>query len=355
MRKLKHLPLEDWPAADREAFGIAYEPGDIFDDSRGPGAHHSEGWRRMILTTYRRWLVFLTAHHPADLLKAPVEDRITPQRIRDFIDHIEAEVRPTTVAMAIAHLHCFARLVAPTSDWRWLGSVKARLAARAKPEDRFDRLVPGWHTLDLGMEMMDEAAGLPLSRKQRDLHYRDGLLIALVSVWLIRRRSIAALTVTRHLEFDAAGMNILLFPEDTKAKRAESFRVPEELLPYLLRYLKEIRPRLLGRRQHDGLWASCKGCPLSGCRIYDIVRAHITAKFGKAMGLHDFRRAAATFIATDAPELIGLTPGVLQHASPDVAEQHYNLARSVEASRRFAAHVARIRVRLRPAQIRMES
>ena len=202
--------------------------------------------------------------------------------------------------------------------------------------------------------MMDEAATLPLSRRQRDLHYRDGLLIALISSWLIRRRGIAALTVTRHLEFDAAGVNILLFPEDTKAKRAESFRVPEELLPYLLRYLKEIRPRLLGRRKHDGLWASFKSCPLTAGRIYDTVRAHIFARFGKAMGLHDFRRAAATFTATDAPELIGLVPGILQHASPDVAEQHYNLARSVEASRRFAAHLAKTRARLRPAQARTE-
>ena len=202
--------------------------------------------------------------------------------------------------------------------------------------------------------MMDEAAELPLSRKQRDLHYRDGLLIALISAWPIRRRSIAALTITRHVEFDAAGVNILLFPEDTKAKRAESFRVPEDLLPYLLRYLKEIRPRLLGRRPHEGLWASYKGCPLSACRIYDIVRAHITAKFGKAMGLHDFRRAAATFLATDAPELIGLIPGVLHHASHDIGEQHYNLARSVEASRRFAANLARTRARLRQAQGRME-
>jgi hypothetical protein len=73
------------------------------------------------------------------------------------------------------------------------------------------------------------------------------------------------------------------------------------------------------------------------------------------MGLHDFRRAAATFTATDAPELIGLVPGILQHASPDVAEQHYNLARSVEASRRFAGHIAKTRARLRPAQARTES
>jgi tetratricopeptide repeat protein len=31
--------------------------------------------------------------------------------------------------------------------------------------------------------------------------------------------------------------------------------------------------------------------------------------------------------------------GVLQHVSPDVSEQHYNLARSMQAGRRFAAHV----------------
>ena len=77
-------------------------------------------------------------------------------------------------------------------------------------------------------------------------------------------------------------------------------------------------------------------------------------RFGKSMGLHDFRRAAATFVAMDAPDLIGLVPGVLQHASPEVSERHYNLARSVEASRRFAAHLARTRAKLRPIQFRKE-
>jgi hypothetical protein len=352
MRKLKHLPLEHWPAADHEVFRIAYEPGDLFDESGGPGAHHSELWRRMIRTTYRRWLGFLAEYYPADLLKPPAE-RITPKRLRGFIEQLSNEVRPTTVAMAAAHLHTAARLIAPASDWRWFASLKARLASWGKPLDRFERLVPPWHTLDFGIEMMEEAATLPSAGKERDLYYRDGLLIALISAWPVRRRSIAALTVSRHLEFDADGVNILLYPEDTKSKRAESFRVPETLLPYLVRFLNEIRPRLLSRNVHDGLWASSKGCPLSACRIYDIVRARITAKFGKAMGLHDFRRAAATFIATDAPEKTGLIPGALQHASPDVSEL-YNLARSVEASRRFAAYFAKTRSRLRPISPRSE-
>ena len=107
---------------------------------------------------------------------------------------------------------------------------------------------PLWQTLDFGIELMDTALTLPIDgHKQREIQYRDGLLLALLSLWPIRRRSFAALTVSRHLEFDDAGVNILLHPADTKAKRAESFRVPEQLLPYLTRYLKEIRPVLLGR------------------------------------------------------------------------------------------------------------
>ncbi|MGH6804766.1 MAG: hypothetical protein ACREC3_15585, partial [Methyloceanibacter sp.] len=239
--------------------------------------------------------------------------------------------------------------------WRWLASLKARLAARATPEDRFDRLVPPWQTLDFGIELMDEAMTLPTTgHKQREIQYRDGLLLAILSLWLLRRRSIAAPTVSRHLEVNATGVNMVLFPEDTKAKRAESFWLPEQLVPYFRRYLHEIRPRLVGPNGHNGLWASYKGCPLSPGRIYDIVRARTKEKFGKAMSLHDFRRAGATFLAMAAPEKIGLVPGMLQHASPDVGERHYNLARSVEASRRFAAYISTTRGRLRLVSLRNE-
>ena len=354
MRKLKHLPVDQWPEADRTAFERAYEPGDIFDETAGPGAHLAPGTRRMIRTAYRRWLGFLTEHEPGSLLELPAE-RITPHRLRAFVDQLTSEGRMTTVAHVVGNLHVAARLIAPERDWSWLACLTARLAARAEPLNRFDRLVPGWQTLDLGIELMDDAVTSPAKgQRERDRQYRDGFLLAIVSLWLIRRRSLAALTVSRHLELQPDGANILLYPEDTKAKRAESFAVPEELLPYLLRYLHEVRPRLMGGRDHDGLWPSNKGGPLSGSHIYSIARQRTLMRFGKAMGLHDFRRAGATFIAMDAPDKIGLIPGALQHASPDVSEQHYNLAQSVEASRRFAAHLAKTRAKLRPVQLRNE-
>jgi integrase len=347
MRTLKHLPLNEWPEADREVFRVVYEPGDVFDDTTGPGAHLSEGSRRMIRSTYRRWLGFLKAKYPDELSMPPVE-RITLERVRAFIDHFSAHIRPSSVAIAAAHLYDAARLIAPTTDWAWLRSIKSRLASSVRAMDRFDRLVPPVQTLNFGFELMDSALTLPTSgRKQREIQYRDGLFLALRSLWPVRRRSITALTVTRHLEFDEAGVNILLHPSDTKSKRGETFRVPEQLLPYIMHYLKEIRPVLVDGCAHDGFWASYRGGPLSAGRIYDMVRARVTVKFGKAMGLHDFRRAAATFLAMDAPEKIGLIPGVLQHASPEPGEQHYNLARSMQAGRRFAAHLANARSRLR--------
>jgi hypothetical protein len=354
MRKLKHLPLDQWPVADIEAFASAFAPGDIFDETAGPGAHLAEGTRRMIRTAYRRWLGFLKEHCSGDLLQAPA-DRIRPDRVRAFIDHLGAEVGSTTVAINIDNLCYAARLIAPERDWRWLASLKARLAARARPEDRFDRLVPPWQTFDFGIELMDEAIELPITgHKQREIQYRDGLLLAILSLWLLRRRSLAAPTVSRHLDVNANGVTMVLFPEDTKAKRAESFWLPEEVVPYFMCYLKAIRPRLVGPNEHDGLWVSYRGCPLSPGRIYDIVRARTMKRFGKAMSLHDFRRAGATFIAMEAPDKVGLIPGALQHASPDVGERHYNLARSAKASRRLAVHVARTRDRLRPILRRTE-
>ena len=354
MRKLKHLPLNQWPEVDIEAFAKAYQPGDIFDETGGPGAHLAEGTRKIIKTCYRCWLGFQTENYPDDLLKPPA-NRITLERVRALVDYLDAEIRPTSVVIAVANLCYAARLTAPELDSQWLALIKARRAARARPEDRFDRLIPPWQILDFGIELMIEALSLPSNgHKQREIQYRDGLILALLILLLLRRRSIAALTVSRHFEFDHAGINIHLHPEDTKARRAESFRISERLLPYLMRYLKEIRPRLLGRNDHDGLWASYRGRPLVAGRIYDIVRARTKKKFGKALGLHDIRRAAATFLAMDAPEKIGLIPGVLQHASPEVSQRHYNLARSVEASRRFAAHLARARNKLRPVSSRSE-
>lgn len=347
MSLLKHLPENQWPAPDLRAFEAAFRPGDLFDETGGAGAHLAEGSRNCIRMGYRRWLVFLHAAHPDGLLRPPA-DRIALERVRNYVARLSTEMRPSSVALTIQSLCYAARLIAGERDWRWLSAIKARLAARARPIERFDRLTPPCQTLDFGIELMDTALTLPMtSRKTRELQYRDGLILALLSLWPIRRRSLAALTVSGHIEIEDDGANLLLDPADTKSERFESFRAPEPLVPYLMRYLKDIRPRLLGHHPHDGLWASYRHGALTASGLYEIARTHLLKRFGRDMCLHDFRRSAATYLAMDAPEQIGLIPGVLQHASPQVGERHYNLANAIKASQRLARHRADVKNSLR--------
>lgn len=348
MHAVKHLSASEWPLEDRQAFQAAFAPGDIFEEDGGPGAHLTPGSRRRIITAYRRWLGFLKTSFPQDL-EIPPAERITAPRVRDYVDHLALEVQPTTVAIEIAGLHYAARLIAPSRDWTWLKNLKSRLDARSSPLDRFDQLIPTCQTLDFGIELMEDALQLPASAaKTRITQYRDGPLIALLSVWPIRRRSIASLTVDRHIEIDPDGITILLHATDTKSKRPESFRIPDLLVPNMRRYLDDIRSLFPGALTHTGLWASYLGGRLSAGGIYDMVRRCLRERFGKECGLHDFRRAAATFLAIDAPEKIGLIPGVLQHTCPDVGDKHYNLARSMNAARRHSQMINAMRNNLAP-------
>ena len=299
--------------------------------------------RKMVETAYRRWLGFLGKEHPHELALAPAQ-RITRKRVSEYVRLLLEDMKPVSAAICVEGLFYVAGFAAPAADWRWLLRIAARLRSRSPLEDRFTGLIPGWLTLDHGIGLMDEALELPCKAGlARETLYRDGLIMALLSCWPLRRRSITALTVSRHLEIRGNHVFVRLHAEDMKSKRAECYVLHERLVPYLQRYLKEIRPRLLRQGRHDGLWASREGQPLSSGRLYDAMRLHTRRGFGKPMGLHDFRRAAATFLATDAPEMVGCIPGILQQAGPEVGEKHYNLARSVTASHRFAETVERAR------------
>ncbi len=151
MRRLKHLPFEQWPLADRHAWEAAFVDGDIFDETQGPGTHLSPGSRRTILFAYRRWLGFLVAHHP-DTLRQPPAGRIVPEVLRSYVGVLQAEGAATTTAIAVHGLYLAARLVAPQEDWTWLiraycrvdrcGDHRMRLGNRNWPSSK---LAPSIH------------------------------------------------------------------------------------------------------------------------------------------------------------------------------------------------------------------
>jgi integrase len=337
---LQHPPFVLWPEQDRSAFEAVFARDGIFDDEEGPGAHLSAATRRHIESGYGRWLAFLRDHEP-HVLDQPPLSRIERTRVTRFVRSFPETVRLTTVVSIIEGLRYAARLMDDGEGWEWLRRLHRRLTAEAVPLNRFPNLTPTPDTYHLGIKMMERASTAPAAAHLlNEVAYRDGLVIALLSLWPIRRRSLAALTVSRHIDLSRDGIVLRLHPEDTKARRAEAFTVPADLLPFLRRYLSLIRPALMrmgkpNARDHDALWVSQRGSPLTADRLYASVRRQVVQEFGRPMGLHDFRRSAATTMAVERPNLAPLIPGILQHNGPDVADRHYKLARSAEAGRRF--------------------
>jgi len=340
---MKQLPLDAWPQQDREAFERIFTGGDIFGAERGAGAHLRHDTREAIRQGYRRWLGFLRARSLLDPASEPA-GRITRRLVLAYADELEAQVRAMTVFNYLRNLHYAARLIAPARDWSWFHPLERGFAKRVRPIDRYDRLVPAWELLDHGIDLMGEAVDRPpLPYKRSEVQYRDGLVLALLSVWPIRARSLASMTAGRHIEVIDDDINLLLYPDDTKSRRFECFRLPQLLNPFLKRYLADIRPALLGNVPHDGLWPAREGMPLTRMGFYRMVRGRAFAKFGKRMCLHDIRRSASTFLAMETPDKAWIAQAALQHTSPAISDTRYNLARSIGASRRYCALIQDLR------------
>jgi integrase len=67
------------------------------------------------------------------------------------------------------------------------------------------------------------------------------------------------------------------------------------------------------------------------------------SKFGKAMSPHLFRDAAATSIAIDDPQHIGMTRNILGHSKLSTSQRYYNQARMIDAGRSHQAHILELR------------
>jgi hypothetical protein len=245
---------------DRLVFEAIFARDDVFDDEAGPGAHLSAATRRHIESGYGRWLAFLRDHEPHVLARAPLE-RIERARVTRFVRAFPANVRLTTVASILDGLRYAARLMDDSEEWEWLRRLHRRLKAVAVPLNRLPNLTPTPDAYHLGIGIMEDTSNPSAApHLLNEVAYRNGFVIALLSLWPIRRRSLAALTVDRHVDISHDGIVLRLHPEDTKARRAEAFKVPDDLLPFLRRYLSQVRPKLMrsGKRT-PGIIMPC-GC-----------------------------------------------------------------------------------------------
>jgi integrase/recombinase XerD len=175
--------------------------------------------------------------------------------------------------------------------------------------------------------------------------FRDGLAIALLALVPLRRRTLSALRIGKHLVKTDDRWSLEIPAADVKSRRPLDYSISGELSERIDVYINEIRSQTAGADAHDHLWASSRGRPMNGQVLYKALRRHLRMALGFPISLHHFRRAAATFWSMRDPVNVRAVRDLLGHTTFATTERYYVMAQSRLAGRAFARAVAAIRAK----------
>ncbi len=333
-----YLPYMAWPEQDRASWESAFMQGtDPFDDC-GPAAHLAERTKLQLQYTYGKFLCFLAARHPELLAYAPVE-RISRTTIEGFVKWQPKSCGGVTIGIYLYHLWLALRYICPAENWSWLLSISTRMAEQAKKKSEKNHLVTSEALYALGTQLMARAITGDAAKHSSitcAMEYRDGLIIGLLALIPLRRRTLAALRIGKHLVRSGGRWVLDIPPEDVKTKRQLEYPISSDLSERIDFYLNKIRPLLLGTSKHDHLLISSKRRPMHNASIYTAVRQRTHKALGFAVNLHRFRQAAATLWSSRDPANVRGAKDLLGHASFDTTEKYYIMAQSRLAGRVLA-------------------
>jgi integrase len=218
---------------------------------------------------------------------------------------------------------------------------------QARPKPAKDHLVTSETLYKLGIRLMDDAlaCGKPPTSWRVQTGFRDGLIIALLAMILLRRRTLSALRIGKQLKKIGDLWFLDIPPEDVKTRRPLEFPISPQLSQRIDTYVNEIRPFIAGAKTHDYLWASARGRPMKGGVIYSAVRRRSRKVFGFPVNLHRFRAAAGTFWSVQDPENVRGVRDLLGHVDFTTTEKYYIMARSRLAGRALGRILAGLRNR----------
>ena len=343
MSTIACLSVADWPAADRAGWARALQPVRLLDTS---GAGYAQRWRsttrRSIEDGYGRWLGWLKQNDWLDL-ESTAASRASEDRVVEYYDALrDRGLADYTLANRLAQLADALKAIAPDGDWAWIQKGSSRVHAKAQPaKDLRPRMRPPEEILAVALALMqpadDDALRQPV---QAAVRFREGLILGLMVHRPLRIGAVSLIDIGGRLTRQGEGWGLEFSAEDMKQKRPYSCSWPDCLVSPLECYLATHRPVLLagrGRRRAppEALWVSYTGSAMKTESLAQSIELRTKAEFGLAINPHTFRHIAATTLATDRPESVTDIMGLLSHATLEVSEKHYNLAKATAAGRTY--------------------
>jgi integrase len=332
-----YLPYADWSATDKALWTTTFQPGiDLFDE-QGPGSHLAARSLQQLQYAYGKFLLFLSSER-ADLRKQAPARRLNAKVIEQYVHWQPKSCGGVTLSLYLYHLWLALRYLYPKEDWRWLLAISERIRSKAKPRPEKNHLVTSETLYKLGINLMDGAlaCGKPPTSWRVQTAYRDGLVIALLALIPLRRRTLAALRIGKHLIKSGDRWFLEIPAEDLKSRQPLEFPISPQLSQRIDVYINDIRPSTAGAATHEHLWASVRSKAMGGAVIYNAVRRRTRKALGFAVNLHRFRRAAVTLWAIRDPENVRGAKDLLGHSSFATTEKYYVMAQARLAGRALA-------------------
>jgi integrase len=339
------LPFAHWPIEDRRRWEAAFQSGDLFDEN-GPGIRLAAATRQLRLESYGRFLGFLSVKHPR-LLKRPPEGRIDRRILAEYVAWRRKSCGDVSLAADLGSLRGTLKLICPDTDWSWLQSIANRIAAAAPQPLRKYNLVTSDRLYALGNELMDGAVtaadAVGRTGTRQAIQYRDGLIMSTLAMIPLRRGTLAALQIGRHLIRVSDHWELDIPAADTKTRRPLDYSIPKDLSARLDLYLERFRGRIRGSDKHAGLWSSHHSIPMRPDSINVAVHKRTRKAFGFGVNLHRFRHAAASFWSIHDPVNVRGAKDLLGQVTFATTEKHYIMAQSRLAGRALARAVDRLK------------
>jgi integrase len=340
--RVRSLPIEQWPLADRDAWIVACRPSQRLIRG-GAGAHMKPITLSDLARRYGYFLDFLNRWGLLDR-SAAAASQVTPGNVVNYIEELWERVSSITTYGSIYKLRRASQLLESRRDFGWLVEHENDLALVMRPRSKADRLVLTEVLLECGLTLMAEAEGsTTLSRLVQARQFRDGLMVAMLALHPIRLKNFASLEIGRNLVNIDGWWWIVLSATETKERRPDERRIDSLMTPSLETYLRKYRPLLEGRHaKSTGLWlSSLNGNPMTYHAVADAVTRSAGEATGVAVSPHMFRTAAASSAAVHAGYSPHLASALLHHRDRRVTEEHYNRASSLSAANDFGRLIRR--------------
>jgi integrase len=356
---LRALPLEQWPAADRRAWRVALRRAQRL--SGGGAAAHLRTSTKVLLERSYGYFLRVLSDRGALNIDAATAAHVTPEGIENFVEQAELSWNSVTVASGVEKVRTMAQKLAPERDFRWLNNIEAQLRAKARPREKFSRMVATEKLVEAGLVLLQKARDAKPRSAEQATTFGNGLTIALLAVCPIRVGSFASLTLGRSFLRVGDGWWIRLSADETKSGRPDERPVPSFLTSCVDEYLRSYRPRFLSAGCADRAGGNGAALPEAAPELVtgplrmslrgramslETMKMTITQTTRQALGVsvnpHLFRACAATTASLHAAAHPHLASALLQHVDVRTTEAHYIRASSLQAAIRYGRIVDEI-------------